>query len=217
MNEYLYDKEQICPVCKRKFIYTKVRNTQLKIIERRKDFYTKYEGVEPFFYDVVVCQNCGYAALESEFRNVSENMKNSILSKVTTNWVKRKFYGERKPEKALEAYELSLYCSQLKHDKDIVFAKTCLRISWIYQMLNDSTSENRFLKYSLDSYISAYSGLENFDEEIQLIYMIGELNKRLGNNDESLKWFNKVINHPEKNRYSMIVNLAREEWQSLKI
>ncbi|QSZ28334.1 DUF2225 domain-containing protein [Aceticella autotrophica] len=215
LNKYLYDKKIICPVCKGEFIMTKVKTSQLKVIERKSDFYTKYEGIEPFFYDVIVCSNCGYAALESEFDKITDISRNEILSKVTANWVKREFSGERTPQKALEAYLLSLYCSQLKKDKDIVFAKTCLRIAWIYRMLLDKDNENKYLKFSLDFYIKAYNGIDVYDE-IQLTYMIGELNKMLDNKEEAKKWFSKVISHPDRHKNNLIVNLSRDEWQSLK-
>jgi len=217
LNKYLYDKTITCPVCKREVTYTKVRTSQLKVEERGRDFYTKYkDGIEPFFYEVIVCPNCGYAALETEFEKVTSDKKDKIWEHVTSKWTKRKFSGERTPQKALEAYLLSLYCSQLKEDKDIIFAKTCLRISWIYKILNDKDNEVRYTKYALESYSKAYSGLESFEEEILLIYMIAELNRVLGNKEEALKWFNKVVNHPDKSRNNMIVNFAREGWQSLK-
>lgn len=217
MNTYLYDVKIKCPVCGREFTHTKVRMSHLKVLEIRKDLYTKYEGIEPFFYDPIVCPNCGYAALSDIFNNISDEGKKEILSKITTNWTKRKFSGERTPRKALESYLLSLYCSELKNDKDIIFAKTCLRIAWIYNILGDYVNENKYLKISLDKYKKAYEGDEAYDGEIQLIYMIGELNKILGYRDEALKWFNKVINHPDRNNHSLIVNYARDEWQSLKI
>ncbi|MEG6569893.1 DUF2225 domain-containing protein [Thermoanaerobacterium thermosaccharolyticum] len=217
MNTFLYDVKTKCPVCGREFTYTKVRMSHLKVLERRKDLYTKYDGIEPFFYDPIVCPNCGYAALSDVFNNISDEGKKEILSKITTNWTKRKFSGERTPQKALESYLLSLYCSQLKNDKDIIFAKTCLRIAWIYNILGDYVNENKYLKISLDKYKKAYEGDEAYDGEIQLIYMIGELNKILGYRDEALKWFNKVINHPDRKNHSLIVNYAKDEWQSLKI
>lgn len=148
---------------------------------------------------------------------MDDRAKKEILSKVTVNWTKRKFSGERTPQKALESYLLSLYCSQLKNDKDIIIAKTCLRIAWIYRILMDKGNENKYLQFSLDSYTKAYEGVEAYDGEIQLIYMIGELNKILGYKDEAAKWFNKVMNHPDRNRHTLIVNYARDEWQSLKI
>lgn len=217
VNTYLYDKKVLCPVCQREFTITKVRTSQLKVEERSRDFYTKYkDNIEPFFYEVIVCNNCGYAALESEFDKISSEKRDKILSMVTTKWTKRKFSGERTPQKALEAYLLSLYCSQIKGDKDIILAKTCIRIAWIYRLLKDKNNENKYLKYALESYSKAYSGVDSFGEEILLIYMIGELNRMLGNKEEALKWFNKAVNHPDRARYSMIVNMAREGWQSLK-
>lgn len=217
MNSFLYDAKTKCPVCGREFTYTKVRMSHLRVVEIRKDLYTKYEGIEPFFYDPIVCPNCGYAALNESFNNINEESRKEVLSRITTNWTKRKFSGERTPKKALESYLLSLYCSEIKNDKDIIFAKTCLRISWIYDILGDTANKIKFLKISLDKYEKAYEGNDSFEGEIQLIYLIGELNKILGNRDEALKWFNKVINHPLRSNYSMIVDFARDEWQSLKI
>jgi len=216
-NKYLYDKKKVCPVCKQEFTYTSVRTSQLKVEERGRDFYTKYkDDINPFFYEVIVCPNCGYAALESEFEKITNDKREKILSSVSEKWVKREFSGERTPQKALEAYLLSLYCSQIKEDKPIVFAKTCLRIAWIYRILGDKANEEKYLKHALDSYLKAYSGSDVYEEEILLIYMIGELNRMLGNKEEALKWYNKVIHHPERSRYNMIVELARAGWHSLK-
>ncbi|MEQ2129893.1 DUF2225 domain-containing protein [Caldanaerobacter subterraneus KAk] len=216
-NKYLYDKKTVCPVCKQEFTYTRVRTSQLKVEERGRDFYTKYkDDINPFFYEVIVCPNCGYTALESEFEKITNDKGEKILSLVSEKWVKREFSGERTPQKALEAYLLSLYCSQIKEDKPIVFAKTCLRIAWIYRILGDKANEEKYLKHALDSYVKAYSGSDVYEEEILLIYMIGELNRMLGNKEEALKWYNKVIHHPERSRHTMIVELARDGWHSLK-
>lgn len=49
MNTFLYDSKIVCPVCEREFTYTRVRTSHLRVLERGKDFYTKYDGIEPFF------------------------------------------------------------------------------------------------------------------------------------------------------------------------
>ncbi|MNI97829.1 hypothetical protein D3C73_1565510 [compost metagenome] len=49
----------------------------------------------------------------------------------------------------------------------------------------------------------------------RLLYLIGELNRRVGNNHEAVKWFSRVIN--DKNIVdSAMIHASREQWKLLR-
>lgn len=56
--------------------------------------------------------------------------------------------------------------------------------------------EHRFLKFAYDYYRQAYSGEHlggNKPDEYTLMYIIGELARRLDFNEDALSWFGRII------------------------
>jgi len=50
---------------------TKVKSKDCVVASRDSDFCVYYESVNPLFYEVWVCEHCGYAALQERFENIS--------------------------------------------------------------------------------------------------------------------------------------------------
>ena len=50
-------------------------------------------------------------------------------------------------------------------------------------------------------------------DQLNLAYLIGELNRRLGNKEDALKWFNVVISDPDLKFNKGLENLVRDQWR----
>jgi lipopolysaccharide biosynthesis regulator YciM len=48
------------------------------------------------------------------------------------------------------------------------------------------------------------------------MYIIGELHRRLGNNDEAIKWFSRLIGSPDARRNQSLMNMTRDQFQLVK-
>lgn len=217
----LYEKKVTCPVCNKKFKTNKVRISKLKLEKRDTDFLTHYEGENPIKYSVFVCPNCGYAAMENKFDNISFNDKEIIKKDISSKWNERSFNGKRSFDKAIEAYKLALYNGELLEYKKLDLGNICIRLGWLYRLKGEEYREEeiRFLTYAKKLYEEAYyneSLVDSSLNEITLGYLIGELSRRLGKREEPLKWFNTVLNNPEIDENPMLDKMVREQWMLAK-
>ena len=66
----------------------------------------------------------------------------------------------------------------------------------MYRLTEDQSNELIFLKQALEGFNDAYFN-EDFPiygmDKFTCMYLIGELNRRIGNNSEALSWFSRVI------------------------
>jgi Uncharacterized protein conserved in bacteria len=218
MNEFLYNKEIKCPVCSQNFKVTKVKSKGCKVASRDTDFCVHYDGLNPLYYDIWVCEYCGYASQADKFEEINSKDSKTILEKITPKWNKRSFAGERNVDMAIEAFKLALLNLQLRKAKPSEFAKICIRLSWLYRMSKDE-KEIDFLKFALKYYSETYEK-ERFPadklDENTCLYMIGELNRRVGNYDEAVKWLSRLISSPDARKNPALMETARDQFQLVK-
>jgi len=215
MTEKLYNKTIECPVCQNSFNTKKVRTSSIRMLKRDSDFCPYYTSENPLFYSVYVCNNCGYGALEGSFNSIVDSGKQSIRDFVTPKWHKRDFGGKRSVKDAIDAYKIALLCHQITKSPKSIIGNICLRLAWFYRYLEDSR-EMEFINHAIKSFESAYIG-ERIDkdqhfDEIVVLYIIGELNRRAGNYKEAISWFNKTLEHKNIKKKRHIELKAREQW-----
>lgn len=219
MSQPLYNKSVVCPVCEKEFKTLKVRSSAVKILKRDEDFCTYYQDINPIFYDVFVCPECGYAAMEKYFETISPMSVKDIKEKVASKWNRVDYCAQRTIEDAINCYKLSLYCSLIKGDKSSIIAATCLRLAWLYRYKGEKEEEKRFLKSALENYIKAFN-TENFPigkmTELELMYLIGTLYYKLGSYKDAIQWYSRVVSHPQRRFYPVIISMAREQWYKLR-
>jgi len=71
--------------------------------------------------------------------------------------------------------------------------------------------EDRFLKHALEAYTSLFEGAESELNDAKLMYLIGELNRRLGNYHEAVRWFSRVV-HDKRIMDANMIRASREQW-----
>ncbi|AEV68092.1 DUF2225 domain-containing protein [Acetivibrio clariflavus] len=218
MNDALYSKELVCPVCKNKIEVTKVKSKACVVSSKDTDFCLYYEGINPILYEAWVCEYCGYAALGERFEELTDKQAQKIKTGISPYWKSRSFNGERNIDLALEAYKLALYNLQKIEAKSSELAKVCIRIAWLYRMKKDER-EYDFLKHALRFYLDTYEN-EKFPvnklDEYTCMYMIAELYRRTGNVDEAVLWFSRLITSPGAKENKVLVEYAREQYYLAK-
>ncbi len=215
----LYDKKIDCPFCKKQFKTKKVRSRFIKPLRVDSDFCPIFseDDHSPLYYYVVICTECGLAFTEDFTDYFSQAARDKVAKEITSRVDKNVDYcSERDFDTAIRTYKLAIYSAQLVKEKHIVFAHLCLRLAWTYRGKGNRDEEVRFLKLALNEYEKVFTN-SDFDPEkipeMQVLYMIGELNRRLGNYSEAVKYFATVTEHEDKSRYIKYVNLAREQWK----
>jgi len=218
LNDSLYNKTLNCPACKKSIEVTRAKSKACIVSSHDTDFFTIYKGINPMLYDAWVCKFCGYAALSEKFENLGPKDAQKVKEFISAFWKSRDFTGERSIENALEAYKLALYNLIKIGGAPSDFAKVNIRIAWLYRMKQDER-EMDFLKSALKYYTESYN-TENLPvgkfDEYTCMYMIGELNRRLGNFQEAKFWFNKLINSPGAKNNKMLLEYARDQYHLTK-
>ena len=218
----LYDKTIECPVCGKSYTSKKLRSRFLRIEMVDSDFFTKYKdaALNPLYYEVSVCPHCGFAIVETFSKKLSVAAKSNFETKVSANWKnERDFSNVRTVKESIEAFKLAIISGTVIEEKNIVLAGVCLRLAWLYRIEENAEQENRFIQFALEKYIKAYELGEFVGTqmtEMRLLYLIGELYRRLNNRDGAIKYFSKVISHKNKSIETKLVEMAREQWYLTK-
>jgi len=216
MIDPLFQVKVQCPCCENTFSSSRVRPSFRKATRTDSDFCSHYrDEVNPDFYVVRVCPNCGYASTENSLQELAPKQKELYKNRIGKSWVCRDYGGQRTWEEALDCYKLALLCAQTVGDKDRVIAGLLHHIAWMYRLRDNQEQERRFLRYALEAYIRVYE-LEGVNiNNARLMYLIGELYRRLDEPYEAVRWFARVVNDKRIMDAGMI-KASREAWQNIR-
>lgn len=210
--ESLYEKSISCLYCQQTFKTLKMKRSKIRIKAKDTDFCTYYIGENPLYYDVNVCPNCGFAFTEG-FSPINLLRKSHFEEQYVKKIEIPQLCGERNIHDAVRSYKLALLSASMLGEKRIVMANICMRLAWLHRYLNNNLEEKRFLSHALQFYEDIYQ-MERMDripmEEEKLIYLVGELNGRLGNYEKTRKWFSYIFT--SRNLQPKWKSIARERW-----
>lgn len=202
--DLLYDVEVTCPVCGNKFKAKAVKTNAARIMKKDSDFCIHYDKINPYFYDVYLCNVCGYAAMKTDFFKIREREKELIQNGISIKWHGRDYKDVFDVNTAIERYKLCLLNNAIMESKASKKAMNCLKIAWMYRLAKDKNNEQLFLNQALQGFTYAYENEEfplyNSLDKYTTMYLLGELNRLASKNDEALSWFSKVITSPGVNQ-----------------
>lgn len=209
--EPLYPVKVDCICCGFKFQTSRVRPSFKKAKSTESDFYVHYKEINPEYYVVRVCPSCGFSTTENFSNKLTAEQRGEFELRVRMNWITKDYGGVRTWAEALQTYKLALLCAQITGEKDRLLAGLLHHIAWLYREKGEQEQEERFLKFALDAYIKVYEN-EGMDvNSARLMYLIGELHRRLKNYYDAVKWFSRVIND-KKIMDSAMIRACREMW-----
>lgn len=218
MSEGIYNVTLNCPACNTNIEVTKVKVGAGKATVKDADFCMHYEGVNPILYDAYVCSNCGYASMQAQFNDLKQDQRQIIADKISSKWKARSFTGERDYAAALDAYKLVLYTQNVLDRQASTLARVCHRIAWIYRYMGD-VNEKVFIKHALDKYCEAYE-TETFPidklDQYTCMYLIAELNRRIGDDEKAIIWFSRIIGSPQARQNKRLMEMVRDQYQLVK-
>jgi uncharacterized protein len=217
----LYHKTYQCIMCKKTFTTKKVRSRFIKVKDYDSDFRPVYESevINPIFYYINVCPHCGFSFSDDSSPYFPPGAREEIKEKICKHWVPQNFGEERTTIDTIKTYKLAAYCASLKKEKHIYIAGMYMRLAWLYRTLHDEIQEQRFMRLAISEYMESYvSG--DFQgtrvSEIRILYLIGELSRRMHNIEQATQYFSKVIEKQSRTNEKKIVDMARDRWQEIK-
>ncbi len=213
-----------CPLCYEEFQTENVWQKKVTVLEEYPDLGKKYQGTNPLFYSVWVCPNCYYADFRGDdFGNtgkiVDEEFEDDfeIFEMVSQ---KADFRKPRNFNLAITSYRLAILCAKHKKSSLARVGTFNLRLAWLYRSLKKAELEKKYIRYTLDNYMNAFTQEDEPDfgslSQGGTTYLIAELNRQVGNFKDAVNFFQKVVNDKEMGTEPKYVRLARFGWESLK-
>lgn len=212
-----YPKQHTCPACNAAFTSLAVKSKYIRLVKTDPDFCPHYETVNPMFYEVVVCPHCGYAYTE-ETPKLGAREKAILATRLPEIRSPLSFTGERNFDLAVESFRLAILCLEAIGAKNSLLGKMYLKTAWLYRMAGKEAEERVNLEKALTYFEKAYESEQSPDPalELNLLYLLGELNLRLGNDDTAVRWFSQILEHPQRSTNPGIINRTRERWYEIR-
>ncbi len=218
MDDIFYKKNLVCPICSLKFSSLKIKTKSIKAQGKDEDFCVYYKNENPMFYEIFICPGCGYGASENSFNDIGASEKEELTKNFLGREIGRDFCDVRDHKDALDSFKIALFTAGLKKARPSIIGGLALKTAWMYRYIKDE-AEFYFLEMALENYKAAYDN-ESFDgngmDILTVIYLIGEISRRLGLYEEAIIWFNRLISHPDKDKNPRIEKFAREQWRKTR-
>lgn len=217
-EDQFLQEEYTCPCCDSPVRALKTINKYLKLIKTDNDFCQHYKTVNPLFYEIIICPGCGYAFSHDSLEKLSHGAKQIVREKIKKMSRPPSYGGPRSLDEAIECFQ---YAFQFHYDLKVNgFTKPdlSLKLAWLYRYKEDTENEKKHLLLALERFLAAYENgkYEDAENDIYMMYIIGQIHLKTGNPGEALKWLSRITQHPQKDRASNLVEKAREQWQEIK-
>ena len=171
-QDFLFDKSFNCPICDREFKARTVKIGKAKLSGSDLDLRPRYEQIDLLKYDIIMCPNCGYAALSRFFKFITALQAKNIREKISATFKPQKEVKEIYTyDEALERYKLTLANAIVKQTKSSEKAYICLKTAWLLRGMAEhldkslpdyeaqkkqcEDEENEFLRNALEGFLAA--------------------------------------------------------------
>ncbi|MBP7792754.1 MAG: DUF2225 domain-containing protein [Candidatus Goldbacteria bacterium] len=220
----IWFKEVTCPVCGAKHRTPRVKPSFLKVKSVDSDFHKTYEIVNPVLYAITTCNECNYSARNSDYDKVTLEYHKEIIDLAMSIKNSKKnviFKNEKNPsiEEVINKHLLAIYFyKSFKPENPSIISGLYMHLVWIYRDAGDVAKEREYVKYAIEYYVKTYERGIQIPEKIGvpgIMYLIGDLNRRLENYSEAVQWFSKVVRSDMIDNYPNIKNLTYEAWEKI--
>lgn len=171
-TDFLFDKTYECPVCDCKIKARTMKAGKARLLHTDMDLRPVYENIEPLKYEVIVCPECGYAAIGRYFSGLTDAQIRTVKETISKSYKKSDTQNDIYTyEEAIGRYKLCLANAIVKHAKASEKAYICLKAGWLLRSMIESMDEEEggyarkvselkeqereFLKNALDGFLSA--------------------------------------------------------------
>ena len=131
-QDFLFDKSFTCPICDREFKARTVKIGKAKLGGSDLDLRPRYEQIDLLKYDIIMCPNCGYAALSRFFKFLTSPQAKNIQKAISSTFKPQQETKETYTyDEALERYKLTLANAIVKQARSSEKAYICLKTAWL--------------------------------------------------------------------------------------
>lgn len=207
IEDSLYDRTVMCPSCNHEIAVRTVKNGANKLEGTGTNLRPIYTGIDAIVYDIVMCDKCGYTALNRHFKKLTERQMKIIKEEISSK-IKAPIYPPVYSYKdAFERYRLALYCDTIIGRRAIDKAYLMLKTSWVIESLLEETTdpnERQGLKETYQEFVTtAYEGFYKSYESVTFPifgmnkptydYLLAALAFEMGDMKQTGFWLGKVL------------------------
>lgn len=200
-EEYIYNKEDTCPICRHKFTIQTIPKRMLKPEYTTNEFRIHYKNnMEPLYYDIITCTNCWYSAGSNIFKEANVTRDKLLNKNLRVYKAEMDIQFSMLPDAftLFAKYYLAIIATSICFsDYKIHVAELWLKISWLYHDCNDYKMELLAAKKAQKTYLEVYKNKDLKDDSIQIHALIGELSYKV-NDLENAKYFYQQVNKSKK-------------------
>lgn len=180
-----------CPICS--YVFRVPQAGTYITVGRESDLCPKYPGRESdgarrIQNSITMCPACSFAAAE-DFAGVdiTLNERLGIEERLKDDGLLRIFRTNPPPWLAFHAAEV---CGRERGLRARDLGDLCLRASWVCRKEGEQPFESTFQLRTVRHFIRALKEDRLTGPELSVTtYLVGELNRRLGNHREALNWY----------------------------
>lgn len=220
MSTPLWKKKMACPFCSQEFETLRLRQGAMRVKEKWTDFGCLYEGHSPITYAITVCQHCLVAARIEEFDKLNPAYEPKLMEfsrRARAQVAKPDIFGadELGFEQAVKRHELAIACHKMRaHSEPGELAGLWLHIVWLRRIGGDSAGERKALEQAVAAYQQLFEKGNKLPEKLGepgVVYLIGELYRRLGDYRQARTYYARALSSKELEAYPNVEALLREQ------
>lgn len=224
MTDPIWLKDVKCPACNAAFKTPRVKPSALKVKAAEPDFHKIYEDLNPLFYAVTACSECNYSARNDGFDDKTLEYHPEILklSSAIKDSKKNIVFPQTKEldmETAVKKHLLAVtFARHYKPEDPLTIAGLYIHIAWMYREQGNREKDLEYIKNALEYYVKTYEKGSHIPEKIGvpgIMYLAGELNRMLGNNNDAVLWFSRVVKNEQISNFPNIEHMARDAWEKI--
>ena len=180
-----------CPMCR--YIFRAPRIGTYVTVGREPDLCPKFpgrqsDGARLIQSEVTMCPACSFASREDfDSLDLSPSERHGLEERLKDDGLLRVFRSSPPPWLAFHAAEV---CGQERALPARELGDLCLRASWVCRKEKEQPFESTFQLRTVRYFLRALEeeGLQGRELSVTT-YLVGELNRRLGNHREALNWY----------------------------
>lgn len=201
--------ELSCPVCGDEFTSQTIVSTDT-LGGECTDFHARAAGMQPLAYLVHLCERCGYAGTEEQFSDEAL-VTPTIVARVWNELAPR--LGATPPTGS-EKYEFAAKVASWQGQGPLRVGELYLRAAWCCIDECDVEAERYFRRHAAWTFERALQSYDDVDRDERAVatYLVGELWRRIGDEKQAKRWFDKVpaeITLPTRQRW--VLDAARQQ------
>jgi uncharacterized protein (DUF2225 family) len=175
-----------CPICETEFGSHEIGSCGFA--SKRTDFRPNYWGLNPVNYFYHLCPECGFCASKPLYE--SQITHEGVIQAIKQLGVLRESSLPMKLERAMVCLEL-LRDGEFIHSNNFDLANSWINAFW---WAETKEQEHKFGKIVISYLKQAISEDELPDKDVAISkYLIAEINRRIGNTEEAVKYFDEVL------------------------